>query len=133
MNGEIKTQRILVESIKDSLIPYATKLKTSKEIYDKLVELFSVSIAGEIVSLRTKLYKMKVLREQGVALYLMKVSQISDQLQELGETMSDLEMTSVVLNALPNEWGNFVSNIYGKKEVLHSVICVHYVRLKKAD
>ena len=46
----------------------------------------------------------------------MKASQIRDQLQELGETTSDLEITTCVLNALADEWGNFVSSIYGKKE-----------------
>jgi len=25
-------------------------------------------------------------------------------------------MTTVVLNALPDEWGNFISSIYGKKK-----------------
>ena len=39
-----------------------------------------------------------------------------DQLQELGEVMSDREMTSVVLNSLPEDWGNFTSSIYAKKE-----------------
>jgi len=53
------------------------------------VEFFSVNTAGEIISLRTELYKMKVSREEGVDSYLMKVSKIRDQLQELGETMSD--------------------------------------------
>ena len=52
MKGEVRAQRILIESIKDPLIPYVSKLETSKEIYDKLVELFSVSTAGEVISLR---------------------------------------------------------------------------------
>ena len=30
--------------------------------------------------------------------------------------MSNKEMTTIVLNALPDEWGKFVSIIYGKKE-----------------
>jgi len=42
MKGEVRAQRILIESIKDSLIPYVSKLETAKAIYDKLVELFSV-------------------------------------------------------------------------------------------
>ena len=46
----------------------------------------------------------------------MRVLEIRDQLQELGEIMSDKEMTTIVLNALPEEWGNFTSRIYGKKE-----------------
>ena len=46
----------------------------------------------------------------------MRVSKIQYQLQELGKIIFDKEMTIVVLNALPNEWGNFISSIYGKKE-----------------
>jgi len=30
--------------------------------------------------------------------------------------MFDEEMNRVVLNALPEEWSNFTSSIYGKKE-----------------
>jgi len=121
MKGGIRAQRILIESIKDSLIPNVAKLKTSKEIYDKLVELFSVSIVGEIISLRTELYKMKVSKEEGVASYLMKVSQTRDQLQGLGETMSDPEITTLVLNALPDEWGNFCIKHLWKDES-HSIL-----------
>ena len=105
MKGEVRSQRILIESIKDSLIPYVAKLKTTKEIYETLVELFSISTVGEIISLRTELYKMKISKEEGVASYLMRVSQIKDRLQELGKVMFDREMTTIVVNALPDEWG----------------------------
>ena len=46
MKGERRAQRILIESIKDSLIPYVAMFKTTKEIYEKLVELFPVSTVG---------------------------------------------------------------------------------------
>ena len=52
MKGEIRPQRIFIESIKDSLIPYVSKLKFAKEIYEKLGELFSMSITGEAIALR---------------------------------------------------------------------------------
>ena len=48
---ETRAPRILIESIKDSLIPYVFKFETSKEIYDKLVELFSLSTTGEVITL----------------------------------------------------------------------------------
>jgi len=66
MKGEIKAQRILTESIKDPLILYVATLETSKEIYEKLVELFSISIVREVISLRTELYKMKISKEEGI-------------------------------------------------------------------
>ena len=52
---ETRAQRILIESIKDSLIPYVSKFDTLKEIYDKLVELFSISTTRELISLRNEL------------------------------------------------------------------------------
>ena len=112
---ETKAQRILIESIKDSLIPYVSNFETSKEIYDKLVELFSVSTTGEVISLRNELYKMKITKE-GIPPYFMKIYGMRDRLQELGEFMFDREMTTVVLNALPKDWCNITSSIYAKKE-----------------
>ena len=53
--------------------------------------------------------------------------------------MSDTEMTTVVLNALPEEWGKFTSSLYGKKEAtpfhdLWSLCKIEETRLKaKAD
>ena len=82
---------------------------------------------------------MKLSREEGITPYFMRISEIRDQLQELGEVMFDTEMTTVVLNALPKEWGNFTSSIYGKKEAtpfryLWSLCKVEETRLKaKAD
>ena len=92
-----------------------SKLETSKEIYDKLVDLYFVSTVGEVISLRKELYKLNMSREVGIASYFMRISEIRDQLQDLGEVMSDRELTIVVLNALPEEWGNCTSSIYGKK------------------
>jgi len=107
MKGEVRALRIPIESIKDPLIPYLSKLDISKEIYDKLVELFSVSTTGEIISLRQELHKLKISKEEEIASYLTKISEIRNQLQDLGEIMSDKEMTIVVLNALQEEWSNF--------------------------
>ena len=53
--------------------------------------------------------------------------------------MSDIEMTTMVLNALPEEWVNFTSSLYGKKEAtpfhnLWSLCKIEETRLKaKAD
>ena len=59
---------------------------------------------------------MKLSREEGINSYFMRIFEIRDQLQELGEIMFDNEMTTMVLNALLEEWGNFTSSLYKKKE-----------------
>lgn len=78
--------------------------------------MYSISIAGEIISLRQELYKLKMSKEEGIISYFMRIFEIRDQLQDLGEVMTDREMTTIVLKALTEEWGNFTSSIYGKKE-----------------
>jgi len=61
---------------------------------------------------------MKITKE-GITPYFLKISKMRDQLQELGEATSDSEMTTVVFNSLPEEWGNFTCSIYGKKEATY--------------
>ena len=98
-----------------------------------------MSTAREAISLRQELYKMKLSREEGITSYFMRISEIRDQLQELGEVMSDNEMNIVVLNTLLEEWGNFTSSLYKKKEAtpFHDLwyLCkIEETRLKvKAD
>ena len=116
MKGDIRARRILIESIKDSLIPYVSNLESSKEIYDKLVELFSKGSAGEIISLRQKLDKLSMSRKEGIIPYLMEIFAIRDQLQKLGEVMSNGEILTMIQNSLPKEWRSFASSIDGKEE-----------------
>ncbi len=63
----------------------------------------------------------------------MRISEIWDQLQELGEVMSNREMTIVVLNALLEEGVTLLQVFIGKKKLLHSRIYGHYARLKNLD
>ena len=58
---------------------------------------------------------MKLSREAGISPYFMRIFEIRDQMQELGEVMFDTEMTTMVLNALLEEWGSFNSSLYAKK------------------
>lgn len=50
--GEIRAQRILIESTKYYLIIFIADLGTSKAIYDKLVKLYAINTTGHKISLR---------------------------------------------------------------------------------
>ena len=41
--GEVRAQRIIVESIKDHLFPFIVYLNRSKDMYNKLVRLYYIS------------------------------------------------------------------------------------------
>ena len=49
--GEVRAQRIIVESINVSLVLFVANLKTSKAMYDKLVNFYFVSTTVQKMSL----------------------------------------------------------------------------------
>ena len=51
-DGDINSMSIIVDSIKDHLIPYISHLDSSKKMYDTLTNLFSVRNIGQIMSLK---------------------------------------------------------------------------------
>ena len=59
---------------------------------------------------------MKTWKEEATNSYFMRVREFTNQIQELGEIISDKEMTTIVLNSLLEEWENFTSSIYGNKK-----------------
>jgi len=68
----------------------------------------------------------------------MRVLKIRDQLQELGEIMSYKEVTAIVLNILPEEWGKFTSRSLRKNEAtpfseLLSLFKIEETRLKEKN
>lgn len=45
--GEVRAQRIMVESNKDHIVPFVSNLNTSKAMYGKLIKLYSISTQGQ--------------------------------------------------------------------------------------
>jgi hypothetical protein len=46
----------------------------------------------------------------------MKVSQLRDQLQAIGDKVDDVELVTVTLNGFPSSWESFVQSICGREE-----------------
>ena len=80
------------------------------------MELFSKGSTKEIISLRQKLYKLRMSKE-GIIPYLMDFA-IRDKLLKLGEVMYDREILNMVHNALLKEWRGFTSSIDGREEAM---------------
>ena len=57
-DSDINAMSIIVESIKDHLIPYISHLDSSKKMYDALTNLFSVRNIGQVMSLKNELRDM---------------------------------------------------------------------------
>jgi hypothetical protein len=78
--NEANTKRIMIDSVRDHLIPHIVELKTAKEMYDALVGLFESKNTSRKLSLRNHLHCITMTTSDSVATYFMKVSQLKNQL-----------------------------------------------------
>jgi putative lipoic acid-binding regulatory protein len=102
--NDINAMRIIVDSIKDHLIPYISHLDSSMKMYDALTILFSVRNIGQVTSLKNELCDMKMNDDDIIASYFVRISQLRDQIQAIEEIISEKELVNIVLNGLPKTW-----------------------------
>jgi hypothetical protein len=115
-NNDINAMSIIVDSVKDHLIPYISHLDSSKKMYDALTNLFSVRNFGQVMSLKNELCDMKMNDDDNITSYLVRISQLRDQLQAIEEIISEKELVNIVLNGLPKAWDAFAASMNTRKE-----------------
>jgi hypothetical protein len=115
-DGDINAMSIIVDSIKDHLIPYISHLDSSKKMYDALTNLFSVRNIGQVMSLKNELRDMKMNDDDNITSYFVRISQLRDQLQAIEEIISEKELVNIVLNGLPKTWDAFAASMNTRKE-----------------
>jgi hypothetical protein len=113
---DINAMSIIVDSIKDHLIPYISHLDSSKKMYDALTNLFSVRNIGQVMSLKNELRNMKMNDDDSITSYFVRISQLRDQLQAIEEITSEKELVNIVLNGLPKTWDAFAASMNTRKE-----------------
>ena len=114
---DINAMSIIVDSIKDHLIPYISHLDSSKKMYDALTNLFSVRNIGQVMSLKNELRDMKMNDDDSITSYFVRISQLRDQLQAIEEITSEKELVNIVLNGLPKTWDAFFRKHEHKKGI----------------
>jgi hypothetical protein len=72
----VKAKRIIVDSIKDHLIPHVSSLKTPKKMFDALSRLYEGKNVNKKMALRTQPKKVKMQDSESIQSYFTRVSQI---------------------------------------------------------
>jgi replicative DNA helicase len=71
---EVKAKRVLLDFVKDHLIPHIFKKKTTKDMYDTLVGLYQSGNASQKLILRHQLQSVEMFKSDTVASYLMRIT-----------------------------------------------------------
>ena len=104
----IRAQRIIVDSIKDHLISQVTSKNTSKEIYDAISEMYEGRNINRKMNLRAQLKSTKMSHGESIWDYFIRVSQIKEQLESIGDKLDEAEMVMTTLNGLTRPWDSFI-------------------------
>jgi len=98
--NERRAKRILIDYVKDHLIPHIARLESAKKMFDALVELFESKNNSRMLT-----------SSNTITSYLMKVSQLRDQLVVIEDLVNDKELVTITLNGLPPSWEPFIQGV----------------------
>jgi hypothetical protein len=115
-DNDINVMIIIVDSVKDHLIPYISHLDSSKKMYNALTNLFSVRNIGQAMSLKNELHDTKLKKDDHIASYLVRISQLRDQLRAIEEAIPEKEVVNITPNGLSRSWDAFVGSMHTRKE-----------------
>jgi hypothetical protein len=101
---------VILEAIKDHLIPHVAEKTKSKEMYDAFVSLFQSDNMSRKMILKTKLRECRMSSSDNVTSYLMKITQT-------GETILDAELVNVALNGFSKSWEPFIMGICAREKL----------------
>ena len=92
---EAKAQREILDEVKDHLIPHLAEKKIANDMWDDLKQLFEAKNDNRKIALKDKLHNVKMTQGESVTSYLTRVAQVKDELEIVGETISDSELFSI--------------------------------------
>ena len=109
--GEIKAKLMTRDSIHKSLVAYISKLDTSKEMYDKLVNMVKANNANQFLFFKNQLKNLKKGKDESIQSYFLKLTEIRNNLLAIGERIDYGEMVLNTLGGLSSEWHVFNTTI----------------------
>ena len=92
-----------------------TSLKTAKEHFDTLTDLYEKKALGQKLVLKKRLRTLKMNKDEGVGPFFTKIAQVRDQLTAIDIIVDDDDLVQTVVDGLPNTWETFLASVSGRE------------------
>ena len=92
-------------------MPVIAPLKTTKECFDTLSNLYEKKAPSQKRVLKNKLRTLKMEKDDYVPSFFTKISQLRDPLLVIGVTVDDDDLVQIVLDGPPSSWETFMVRI----------------------
>jgi hypothetical protein len=114
--NQARAKRITFDSVKDNIMPVIAPLKTAKECFDTLFNLYEKKAPSQKRVLKNKLRTLKMEKDDTIASFFTKISQLRDQLLVIGITIDDDDLIQTVVDGLPPSWETFMVGINAREK-----------------
>jgi hypothetical protein len=114
---DVKARKIISYSVRDHLLPRISTLKTAYRMYDALKKMFERNNTNRALTMKHQLQNLKMMKDDTIDAFFMKISEIRDQLGAIGEIITDRELVIITINALPSHWEPFIQSISGREDL----------------
>jgi hypothetical protein len=112
----VKAKRIIVDSIKDQLIPHVSSLITPKQMFDALSRLYEGKNIKRKMTLRTQLKNVEMQSSETIQSYITRVSQIKEPLEAIRDTIEEAKLVMTTFG-LPGSWESFIQAICSRRRL----------------
>jgi hypothetical protein len=113
----IKDTGIILDAIKDHLIPHLTGKENAYDMWESLTKLYQSTNENRKMVLREKLKSIKITKAENVVTYLTRLTQVRDELGAVGEAIVDSELVRTTLNGVSQQGIVFVEGIVVREKI----------------
>ena len=114
---ESRVRRIILDGVRDHLIPHLDEKFKSKEMWVALTNLYERKKENKNMALRENLHCIRMAKGESVASYLTRHRQVKDELEVIGEIIPNSELIRIALKGFTKEWDVFMKCVVGRKKL----------------
>ena len=111
----IRAKTIIVDSIKDHLIPQISSKDTPKDMFDAQSGMYKGRNINQKMNLRAQLKSTKMRKGESIHEYFTRVSQFKEQLEAIEDKIDEIELVMIALNGLARPWDSFIQTMCARK------------------
>ena len=126
---DIKARRIILDAIKDHVIPHILHKDRAHKMWIALTRLFQSSNENRKMVLREKLKSIRMVKGEVALTYLTRISQVRDDLAAIREAIPSDELVRTAMNGASKPLSVFVQGLVARENIpTWEILCDDFVQ-----
>jgi hypothetical protein len=110
-----KDKRVIFYSVKENMMPLIGHLRTAKECFDALENIYENKAPTHKRILKKQLRTLRMGKDETIIVFFSKITQTRDQLTTIGFFVDYDDLVQTVVDGLLDSWGIFLASVNGRE------------------